>query len=152
MAGLDVSDLLAVRYRRGSTDPALGLDCYTACQAAARRVPALEPMAAGLSEEAALAALTAGEGPWERLGGEACLARLVGDLVLTRSEGAPAGLLMLTDPGARLFLTSTPERGVHLVNARALRGGVVGVYRWTGNELPGGNPTGTRLPAEGGCR
>jgi hypothetical protein len=128
MDRVDVTDLLGVDYRRGGQEPATGLDCFTAVKIAAGRVPALEGACRGLGELEALGDVS---GSWRLLGREACCATVLGDLVLTDSTGAPAGVLMLVDAPARLFLTSTPTRGVHLVKGRVLRS-VVGAYRWEG--------------------
>lgn len=128
---IDVSDLLGVQYRRGETDPSIGLDCRTAAQLVAGRIPALAGASLGLGEDEAFMDLTADGPSWALLGREACRAKRAGDLVLTDAVGAHAGLAVLVDPGARLFLTSTPARGVHLVPGRALSD-VVGVYRRKG--------------------
>lgn len=129
-AAVDVHDLVGASYVRGGWDAARdgGLDCYGAACAVLRRLGLDLPRD---REAAAFASLNVAGG-WSQVGRSAADAIALGDVVLTHSEGAPAGVLVVVESGARRrLLTALPVLGVVLLRPPQVRR-VLGVYRHAG--------------------
>lgn len=124
MRSVDVRDLLGRPYRRGV------FDCSTVARIVLQRAGIAPAFPKG---EDALYAWIGGESsPWRRLGASVDDATRLGDVVLTESPNAPAGVWTLQDAAwPRVFATALPERGFTLAKARAIVG-VRAVYRWVG--------------------
>lgn len=127
MHAVDVSDLVGASYLRGGWDLARdgGLDCYGACCAVLRRLGVDLPRD---REDSAFASVAEGSG-WRRVGREVGDATELGDVVLTHSQGAPAGAWVVVEVGARRrLLTALPVLGVVVLRPPHVRR-VLGVYR-----------------------
>src|SRR5690606_16443538 len=66
---------------------------------------------------------------WIRLGAKVGAASRIGDVLVTRSEGAPLGCAVLVSLAPKLYLTSLPDRGVCVLKERAIEHAVVSVVR-----------------------
>ncbi len=91
--------------------------------------PRLEPSAATLEAEAALASW-ASSSPWETL--DPAAAAQDGDVWLLDAEGDPAGVAVVVCAKQGLAVTSLDGRGVVALKVRSLRPRLLRVYRWRG--------------------
>ncbi len=131
----DYAGLIGIPYVRGGWDPETGLDCRTLAFLVAHRLGFQGIPAPHQAEEACLQWVVMGEAPWELLGCAVCDARKLGDVILTGSPGAAAGVLILVDEGERIFLTASLQRGrVVAMHSRIVERveSVIGAYRWVG--------------------
>lgn len=123
---VDVHDLVGARYVRGGWDRERdgGLDCYGAACEVLRRLGLDLPRD---REESAFASVSGAD--WRLVGRASGEATELGDVVLTHSEGAPAGVLVVVEVGARRrLLTALPVLGVVVLRPPQVRR-VLGVYR-----------------------
>lgn len=123
-------DLVGTPWREpGSTGPGLSCADVTALYLGRLGLP-VPPLADDWIEESLARWIASERSPWLLLGRCVAYARKVGDIVWTEPEGAQAaGVGVVVQPGS--VLTSTRDRGVQVVPARAIRGRV-SVWRWRG--------------------
>ncbi len=116
-------DMLGGTWKEHGRSHATGIDCVGVALEIASR------MGAPLPEDA----FSLGESSWTLLGRSLVDVTRAGDIILTRN--ADGGQHVSIALGGGQAISAYKEIGVKACQVRAIRGDVLGVYRWGGDDV-----------------